>query len=98
MTHFERDYLLNNQRPIIASLNSQSDLTQSLAKQKEQFYLQLNYRELDRLSMELEKELKLVQTLRTELQKYRIDFELQIENDATKKIEEVVNSINRMFK
>ena len=97
MTHFERDYLLNNHKSIFAKANSQDSLTQALAKQREELYLQLNYRELDRLSMELEKELKLVQTLRTELQKYKVEFELQVENDATKKIEEVVNSINKMF-
>lgn len=98
MTHFERDYLINNHKSIFTRLNPQDSLTESLAKQKEQLYLQLNYRELDRLSMELEKELKLVQTLRTELQKYKVEFELQVEDDATKKIEEVVNNINRMFK
>lgn len=57
----------------------------------------MNYRELDRLTAELERELNLVKTIRTELEKYKVEFNLQIENEATKKIQEVVNSINKMF-
>ena len=57
----------------------------------------MNYRELDRLTAELERELNLVKTIRTELEKYKVEFNFQIENEATKKIQEVVNSINKMF-
>lgn len=73
------------------------DLTTALAANREQFTLQQNYRELDRLSAELERELKLVQRLRAELENYKANFNLQIENEATKAIEDVVNSINKMF-
>ena len=97
MTHFERDYLLNQQRPIIQSLNKEVDLTNALAANREKFALQMNYRELDRLTAELERELNLVKTIRTELEKYKVEFNLQIQDEATKKIQEVVNSINKMF-
>ena len=60
--------------------------------------LQQEYRELDRQSRELEKEIQAVRALRMELEKYKVDFSLSIEDEATKKIQEVVNGINQMFK
>ena len=60
--------------------------------------MQLQYRELDRLSAELEKEIQAMKALRLEMEKYKIDFNLKVEDEATKKIQEVVNKIDSMFK
>ena len=48
--------------------------------------MQLQYRELDRLSAELEKEIQAMKALRLEMEKYKIDFNLKVEDEATKKI------------
>ena len=60
--------------------------------------MQLQYKELDRLVFELEKELKIVKALRVELEKFKTDFTVSVEDEATKKIQEVVNSIDKMIK
>lgn len=60
--------------------------------------MQIEYRELDRLVMGLEKEIQALRNLRMEMEKYKIDFILKVEDEAIKKIQEVVNNIDKMFK
>ena len=106
MTHFERTYILNRHRSNIAIQSENNtnkkddviDLTHIFQKQKEEMAMQMEYRELDRIAMELEKELQAIKALRMEMEKYKIDFELTVEDEATKKIQEVVNGIDKMFK
>ena len=106
MTNFERTYILNKHRSKIAvereNQNSKKsdviDLTDVFQKQREEFAMQMQYRELDRVVMELEKEIQAIRVLRMEMEKYKVDFELRIEDEATKKIQEVVNDIDKMFK
>ena len=97
MTHFERDYLASRRSTILQSQDNGTTFAEAFARSKEQFALQMNYRELDRLSAEMERELREIQMLRAELEKYKVEFNLQIENEATKKIQEVLNSIEKMF-
>ena len=106
MTNFERTYILNKHRSKIAvereNQNGKKsdviDLTDVFQKQREEFAMQMQYRELDRVVMELEKEIQAIRVLRMEMEKYKVDFELRIEDEATKKIQEVVNDIDKMFK
>ena len=106
MTNFERTYILNKHRSKIAvereNQNGKKsdviDLTDVFHKQREEFAMQMQYRELDRVVMELEKEIQAIRVLRMEMEKYKVDFELRIEDEATKKIQEVVNDIDKMFK
>lgn len=106
MTNFERTYILNKHRSKIAvereNQNSKKsdviDLTDVFQKQREEFAMQMQYRELDRVVMELEKEIQAIRVLRMEMEKYKVDFELRIEDEATKKIQEVINDIDKMFK
>ena len=106
MTNFERTYILNKHRSKIAvereNQNGKKsdviDLTDFFQKQREEFAMQMQYRELDRVVMELEKEIQAIRVLRMEMEKYKVDFELRIEDEATKKIQEVVNDIDKMFK
>ena len=74
------------------------DLSNAFNKQREEMAMQLQYRELDRLSMELEKEIQAVKALRMEMEKYKVDFSLSVEDEATKKIQEVISGIDKMFK
>ena len=60
--------------------------------------MQLEYRELDCLAMELEKEIQAVKALRMEMEKYKVDFSITVEDEATKKIQEVISGIDKMFK
>lgn len=106
MTNFERTYLLNRHRTHIAVENGNKkekkndviDLTDIFQKQREEFAMQMEYRELDRIAMELEREIQAIKLLRMEMEKYKIDFNLSIEDEATEKIKEVVNNIDKMFK
>ena len=106
MTNFERTYILNNHRTKIAIesekqkgiKNDVIDLTDVFQKQREEFAMQMQYRELDRIAMELEKEIQAIRALRLEMEKYKVDFDLKVEDEATKKIQEVVNNIDKMFK
>ena len=105
MTHFERTYLLNRPRKIAVSYNDGSnrpggviDLTGGLNDSSRELALQMEYRELDRQSMELEKELQAVKALRMELEKYKVEFSLSVEDEATKKIQGVMNEIEKMFR
>lgn len=105
MTHFERTYLLNRP-PKIAITYADDNKEQSkeyyamqqLQKCREELNMQLEYRELDRLANELEKEIQACKALRMELEKFKIDFSLSVEDEATKKIQEVVKGIDKMFK
>lgn len=103
MTHFERTYLLNKHRSHIAVGSSEAkkddviDLTEVFQKQREEMAMQMEYRELDRIAMEMEKELQAIKALRMEMEKYKIDFEISVEDKATKKIQEVVKDIDKMF-
>lgn len=103
MTQFEKTYLMHK-KPLIAVSNSNEqigsteNIMHSLLNTREEFAMQLQYRELDRLSMELEKELQAVKILRAELEKFKMDFSVSVTDEATKKIQEVVSGINRMFK
>ena len=105
MTHFERTYLLSRQ-PKIAITFDNDDKEQSqeyfamkqLQESKQELNMQLEYRELDRLAMELEKEIQACKAIRMELEKFKIDFSLSVEDEATKKIQEVVKGIDKMFK
>ena len=106
MTNFERTYILNKHRSKIAvereNQNGKKsdviDLTDVFQKQREEFAMQMQYRELDRVVMELEKEIQAIRVLRMEMEKYKVVFELRIEDEATKKIQEVINDIDKMFK
>ena len=49
-----------------------------LAQGREELRMQLEYRELDRLSRELETELQKVKELRMALEKYKIDFSIEV--------------------
>ena len=60
--------------------------------------MQMQYRELERLAMELEKEIQAVKALRMEMEKYKVDFSITVEDEATKKIQEVISGIDKMFK
>ncbi|MBR2507904.1 MAG: hypothetical protein IKB70_13720 [Bacilli bacterium] len=48
--------------------------------------------------MELEQELSRIKMLRIELEKYGVEFNLQVENEAVKKVQEVANCINNLLK
>lgn len=105
MTHFERTYIMSRPSKIAISFADGSkgesgvyDLTDAFQKQREEMAMQLQYRELDRLSMELEKEIQAVKALRMEMEKYKVDFSLSVEDEATKKIQEVISGIDKMFK
>ena len=103
MTNFERTYLLHRPSKIAISYadgtNSSSyNLADAFNRQREEMAIQLEYRELDRLAMELEKEIQAVKALRIEMEKYKIDFNTTVEDEATKKIEEVVSRIDKVFK
>ena len=102
MTNFERTYLINRPSNIVITYSDgtkkQNEVVDAYQKQKQDFYMQLQYRELDRLSAELEKEIQAMKALRMEMEKYKVDFNLKVEDEATKKIQEVVNRIDTMFK
>ena len=95
MTHFERTYLMH--RPSKLAI-SYADLTDAFNKHHQEIAMQLEYRELDRLAMELEREIQAVKALRMEMEKYKVDFSLTVEDEATKKIQEVISGIDKMFK
>lgn len=98
MTNFERTYMLNRQ-PIATFINASndSDYLNIIRQQKEEIALRLQYRELDRLSMELEKEIQYCKALRAEMQKYKIDFNLSVKDEATNKIKEVIDGIDKIL-
>ena len=105
MTHFERTYLMHRPSKLAISYPDGSDkksgvydLTDAFNKQHEEMAMQLQYRELDRLSMELEKEIQAIKALRMEMEKYKVDFSLTVEDKATKKIQEVISGIDKMLK
>ena len=105
MTHFERTYLMHRPSKIAINYADGSDrksgvydLTDAFNKQREEMAMQLEYRELDRLAMELEKEIQAVKALRMEMEKYKVDFSITVEDEATKKIQEVISGIDKMFK
>lgn len=104
MTHFERTYLMNLPHKIAISYADGSgrpdgviDLTGGLNDSRRELALQMEYRELDRQSMELEKEIQAVKALRMELEKFKVEFGLTVEDEATKKIQGVMNEIEKMF-
>lgn len=103
MTHFEKTYLLFNRQHNIAIADSNKEhskeyYVKQMQQKEQQFRMQLEYRELDRLSMELEKELKAVKALRVELEKFKMDFSVSVQDEATKKIQEVLKNIDKLFK
>lgn len=58
----------------------------------------MEYRKLDALVSELEKELAAVKQLRTQLENYKAEFSIEVENEATEKIKEVLSQIDKLFK
>ena len=105
MTNFENTYLMHRPPKIAISYADGSDrksgvydLTDTLNKQREEFAMQMQYRELDRLAMELEKEIQAVKALRMEMEKYKVDFSITVEDEAKNKIQEVISGIDKMFK
>jgi len=105
MTHFERTYLLNRPPKIAISFangeNKQSDeylAMQKLQECRQELNMQLEYRELDRLAMELEKELQACKAIRMELEKFKMEFSVSVEDEATKKVQEVIKNIDTMLK
>ena len=85
MTHFERTYLLHRPSKIAISYADGSDkksgvydLTDAFNKQREEMAMQLEYRELDRLAMELEKEIQAVKALRMEMENTRLILVYQL--------------------
>lgn len=101
MRNFERTYLMHraSNSPLMNTIKNSSSysITDSFNSQKKEMAMLLEYRELDRLVMELEKELQAVRTLRAEMEKYKVDFNMKIEDEATNKIQEVINRIDKMF-
>lgn len=97
MTNFEKDYLMSRQKFIIPN-GTENNIMKTLSNQRAQFNLQMNYKQLDRLVMELEQELSRIKMLRIELEKYGVEFNLQVENEAVKKVQEVANCINNLLK
>ena len=101
MTDFERTFLsqssnhwLNEQlRPTEPTKDGVIDLTPMLQRHHDKIAMQLNYRELDRLSAEFEKELKAVKALRAELEKYKAQISIDIEDEATEKIQAVLDKL-----
>ncbi len=105
MTHFERTYLMHRPSKLAISYADGSDnksgvydLTDAFNKHHQEIAMQLEYRELDRLVMELEREIQAVKELRMEMEKYKVDFSITVEDEATKKIQEVISGIDKMFK
>lgn len=103
MTHFEQAYLMNKPRAIAIASKSNGEsgnknIFNLLEQSKADMRMQLQYRELDRLSRELEKELQQVKELRLTLEKYKIDFSIEVQDEATKKIQEVFNNIQNIIK
>ena len=104
MTNFERTFLSQSDTSWIREQFKRTeqpqkdgviDLTPMINKHHDRIAMQLNYRELDRLAAEFEKELKAVKALRAELEKYKAQIGIEIEDEATEKIQEV---LNKMFK
>ena len=60
--------------------------------------MQLEYRELDRIANELEKELNALKALRMEMENYKIKFSVEVKDEATKEIQRVLNGIDKMVK
>lgn len=105
MTHFERTYIMHRPSKIAISYDDGSnresrvfDLADTFQKQREEFAMQMQYRELERLAMELEKEIQAVKALRMEMEKYKVDFSITVEDEAKNKIQEVISGIDKMFK
>ena len=101
MRNFERAYLMHrtSNLALMNTINNSGSysIADSFNNQKKEIAMLLEYRELDRLVMELEKELQAVRTLRAEMEKYKIDFNMKVEDEATNKIQEVINRIDKMF-
>lgn len=106
MTQFERTYLLSRPRYLAVSYNDGSGRADEVINMSDnpfnrshnELAMQMQYRELDRLSLELEKQIQAVKALRTEMEKYKVDFSLSVEDEATKKIQEVIKGIDKMLK
>ena len=99
MTHFESTYLLTKQSNILNSINiSDNQVNEAYQKQKQDIAIQMEYRELDRLIMELKKEMQAIKAIRAEMEQYKKDFNLTVEDEATKKIEEVIKRIDNILK
>lgn len=105
MTHFEQTYLMNKPSAIKiidkrtpTEESGEINIYNALAQSRADMRMQLQYRELDRLSRELEKELQQVKELRLALEKYKIDFSIEVQDEATKKIQEVFNNIQNIIK
>lgn len=105
MTNFERNYLINQQPKIdvsFADVNKEQSkeyyAMQRLQQSRQQIKMQLEYRELDRLAMELEKELQACKAIRMELEKFKMEFSVSVEDEATKKVQEVIKNIDTMLK
>ena len=104
MTNFEQTYLINkhsNGIQIITKSDTPKEsgakaINKLLAQNREDIRMQLQYRELDRLSREFEEELKQLKELRKSLEKYKFDFSIQIKDEATKQIKEVFKNIQNI--
>ena len=102
MTNFEQTFLSQSQNSWIHAQLQQStkppkegviDLTPMLNQHHDRILMSLNYRELDRLAAEFEKELKAVKALRAELEKYKAQISVDIEDEATEKIQAVLDKL-----
>lgn len=105
MTNFERQYLQQKQSSVFHKLATKTeakdgviDLTPMLNQAHDDICMQLNYRELDRLSREFERELNAVKALRRELEQYKAKFSVEVEDEATKKIQEVLSGLDKLLK
>ena len=105
MVHFERTYLLNRPPKIAISYDNankehskEHNAMQQLQQNRQEIDMQLAYRQIDQLAMELQKELQAVRTLRMELEKYKMEFSVSVADEATKKIQEVIKNIDAMLK
>ena len=101
MTNFEKIYLMSKQPKLAITNNKDNsdkiDVTNVFYEFKKDYNMQLQYRELDRLSMELEKEINKVRKLRMEMEKYKVNFDISIESESINKIKEVLSDIDKLL-
>lgn len=69
----------------------------SIEDQKRDARRDFEYRKIDQLTAQLEKELAAVRALRREMEQYKKEFAIEVNNTATKEVEKVVAEIDKLF-
>lgn len=101
MTNFERTYVMNQPPKISITYtdgkanNTRANGYQAIIDAHKQIRMQMEYRELDRIANEMEKELQEVRALRQELENYKVEFSMKVEDEATAKIQAVLDNFER---